>query len=62
MFGGNALADGVAVYSTDSIPAGSHAITAWYGGNSDFDNSVSSALVQGVYRYLFLPLILRSGP
>ncbi len=50
---------GVATYSTAALALGSHSITAEYGGDGNFAVSLSTALVQKVERYLFLPVVLR---
>jgi hypothetical protein len=40
--------NGVASFSTSSLPAGTHTITAVYGGDSDFNSSTAQALDQVV--------------
>jgi hypothetical protein len=46
--GSTALSGGSAQFSTSSLAAGSHSITASYGGDSTYVNSTSSALTQTV--------------
>jgi hypothetical protein len=46
--GPGTLASGVATFSTTTLSAGSHAITAVYEGNTDFLTSTSSPLTQSV--------------
>jgi hypothetical protein len=50
---------GQATFSTSLLTAGSHSITAVYGGDSDFNGSTSAALIQSVsYTFIgFLPPI-----
>jgi hypothetical protein len=58
---GSAGVDGncQATFSTAVLAVGSHNITAEYGGDDHYGSSVSSALVQRVDQYLFLPMIVR---
>ena len=42
------VSGGKAVYTTAALPVGSHAITAVYGGSTDFNESTSAALTETV--------------
>ncbi len=57
--GTGTLSGGVATFSTAALAAGSHSITAEYGGDVNFAGSLSAALTQHVNQYLFLPIVLR---
>ena len=46
--GSGALSGGIATFSTSGLAAGSHSITATYGGNASYNSSTSSALLQSV--------------
>jgi hypothetical protein len=46
--GSGALKSGAAVFSTTKLAAGSHAITAVYGGDANFDSSTSNIVKQVV--------------
>ena len=46
--GAGTLANGVAVFSTNSLGAGSHSITAVYGGDTIYDGSTSNTLSESV--------------
>ena len=56
-----ALAGGTAAFTTSTLAAGSHPITATYNGDPNFDASTSSLLTQVAvsYTHLTLPTILR---
>ncbi len=47
--GTGSLIDGVATFTTTTLPVGSNSITATYGGDTDFTGSTSSALSQTVH-------------
>lgn len=44
LLGSDTLAAGVATYTSSSLTAGTHSITAVYGGDSDFSSATSSAI------------------
>jgi hypothetical protein len=46
--GTGTISSGIATYSTSALAAGSHSITASYGGNTDYNGSTSSVLAQAV--------------
>lgn len=46
--GSGALSSGTAVFTTSKLPPGSHAITAIYGGDTNFDSSTSNIVKQVV--------------
>ncbi|HKT89020.1 MAG TPA: Ig-like domain repeat protein, partial [Candidatus Sulfotelmatobacter sp.] len=48
LLGSGTLASGVATYTTSSLAAGTHSITAAYGGDSNFSSVTSSAVSQVV--------------
>jgi hypothetical protein len=48
LLGSGTLASGVATYATSSLTAGSHSITASYGGSSSYATATSSAVQQVV--------------
>jgi hypothetical protein len=53
------LSGSIATFSTATLAAGTHSITAEYNGVGNYGSSVSDALVQTVSQYLHLPIILR---
>ena len=50
VLGTGTLSGGVATYSTSTLTAGSHSITAVYGGDSSYNGATSAALTQTVTR------------
>jgi hypothetical protein len=60
MLGSGTLnATGQASFSTSALAAGSHSITAAYGGDDTFSGSVSPVLKQLVKLWVYLPLVAR---
>jgi hypothetical protein len=60
-FGTRPLSGGVAAISTALVTPGTHHISAEYSASGNFGGSASGALVQVVYRYLFLPAVTKLG-
>jgi predicted outer membrane repeat protein len=52
---------GVAIYTTAVLAAGTHPITATYGGDASFETSTSEVLSQVVRPPVYLPLVLRGS-
>jgi len=46
--GTGTLSSGIAVFTTSGLPAGTHAVTATYGGDANFDSSTSNIVKQVV--------------
>jgi hypothetical protein len=59
--GTGTLSGGTATYSTSSIPAGNHDISAVYPGDSIYRHSTSSTLAQGVFPTLTPPVTENVG-
>lgn len=53
--GSGTLSGGVATYTTSSLAAGSHSITAVYGGDTNFKAATSTAVAETVEDFTFAP-------
>jgi hypothetical protein len=59
--GTGSLSGGIAVFSTSSLAAGSHSITAVYGGNSTYVGSTSPVLTQSILTLTSISLGPQNG-
>ena len=61
-FSGTLDGSGAATFSVDSLPGGTHKVTAAYGGDSNYNTSASAELEQFIFfKYrMYMPMLLKA--